>query len=424
MKKIALFILSILLFAACNKNPDTPGQNFGFVITEQEIDYGATEVEIKFYSAKEWTAKSNGKWAALKVTSGSGSKTEQSLKVVVAENDGDEKRKAVIILTDGDESSMFNLYQRPKNPTKVTLLYWNIQDGMWADQANNYSKFIEWVKKYDPDICVWNEAASLYKTGTYTGMSWRTGQFPDGWLPIANKYGHNCVGISYITPPNKNVGYDHFPQVITTRNTPVVKVEDFIGSTAAKTDTVITRRGAWQTVEIAGHTVNFITLHLWPFNYHPNEGSTSTSNLTIGSNYRRAELMYMFQRSILTHPNAKDEYWICLGDFNSRSRMDQWYYNYSGDNLNWFIPHDYIAEATPLIDVVGTFNEGKFCSSTAGSTRIDFVYATPRLMKAVTAAYVPIDDFAVQTPKKCTFDNGTLYDPSDHRPILVTFEIR
>lgn len=34
----------------------------------------------------------------------------------------------------------------------LRILYWNIQDGMWADQANNYDNFVAWVQEYDPDI--------------------------------------------------------------------------------------------------------------------------------------------------------------------------------------------------------------------------------------------------------------------------------
>ena len=45
--------------------------------------------------------------------------------------------------------------QRQADETNLRLLYWNIQNGMWSDQANNYNNFVAWVKKYDPDICVW-----------------------------------------------------------------------------------------------------------------------------------------------------------------------------------------------------------------------------------------------------------------------------
>ncbi len=37
----------------------------------------------------------------------------------------------------------------------LKILYWNIQNGMWSDQGNNYDNFVDFVKSEDPDICVW-----------------------------------------------------------------------------------------------------------------------------------------------------------------------------------------------------------------------------------------------------------------------------
>ena len=34
------------------------------------------------------------------------------------------------------------------------LLYWNIQDGMWDGQTDNFNRFVAWVQKQAPDICV------------------------------------------------------------------------------------------------------------------------------------------------------------------------------------------------------------------------------------------------------------------------------
>ena len=52
----------------------------------------------------------------------------------------------------------------------LKILYWNIQNGMWSDQGNNYDNFVAWVKKYEPDICVWCEGRSNFATGTATSM--------------------------------------------------------------------------------------------------------------------------------------------------------------------------------------------------------------------------------------------------------------
>ena len=43
--------------------------------------------------------------------------------------------------------------KRPKNDT-LRLLYWNIQNGMWDGQEDNYDRFVGWVKAQNPDVCV------------------------------------------------------------------------------------------------------------------------------------------------------------------------------------------------------------------------------------------------------------------------------
>ena len=61
--------------------------------------------------------------------------------------------------------------KNPKNPkNNMRLLYWNIQNGMWSGQGDNYDKFVEWVRAYDPDVCVWCEAHWPPVTATNTGM--------------------------------------------------------------------------------------------------------------------------------------------------------------------------------------------------------------------------------------------------------------
>src|SRR5574344_2468913 len=50
----------------------------------------------------------------------------------------------------------------PKPATQVRLVYWNIQNGMWDGEADNYDSFVTWVKGKNPDICVWCEAVPTY----------------------------------------------------------------------------------------------------------------------------------------------------------------------------------------------------------------------------------------------------------------------
>ena len=48
----------------------------------------------------------------------------------------------------------------------LRILYWNIQNGMWDGQTDNYQRFVDWVSVQNPDVCVWCESVTLYITNT------------------------------------------------------------------------------------------------------------------------------------------------------------------------------------------------------------------------------------------------------------------
>ena len=92
---------------------------------------------------------------------------------------------------------------------ELKLLYWNIQNGMWSDQGNNYDNFVAWVKKYDPDICVWCEAETLYKDGTDTYISSSSQRYlPSHWTELAARYGHSNYN---------GARRDDYPQAVTSK---------------------------------------------------------------------------------------------------------------------------------------------------------------------------------------------------------------
>ena len=100
--------------------------------------------------------------------------------------------------------------KNPKNPkNNMRLLYWNIQNGMWSGQGDNYDKFVEWVRAYDPDVCVWCEAQSIYKTGTADKMDVADRYLVGNWGELAARYGHKYWYVG---------GHrDNYPQVITSK---------------------------------------------------------------------------------------------------------------------------------------------------------------------------------------------------------------
>ena len=55
-----------------------------------------------------------------------------------------------------------------KKAHEMRLLYWNIQNGMWDGQTDDYQRFTDWVSRQQPDVCVWCEAQKNYKTNSGT----------------------------------------------------------------------------------------------------------------------------------------------------------------------------------------------------------------------------------------------------------------
>ena len=63
------------------------------------------------------------------------------------------------------------------------------------------------------------------------------------------------------------------------------------------------------------------------------------------------EIEYICKHTIGTSTNATNEYWMMMGDFNSRNRTDNAIYRYPEDSPK-FLTQDYIAQETPYVDVI------------------------------------------------------------------------
>lgn len=287
------------------------------------------------------------------------------------------------------------------------LVYWNIQNGMWDGQEDNYDRFVEWVSGYDPDICVWCEAQSIYYTNTADDMQPEERYLVDGWEELAARYGHKYVYVG---------GHrDNYPQVITSKR-PIGNVERIVGS---EPDSVVTHGAGWATVDVAGRQLNIVTLHTWPqkWGYRVADKEASKA-LNEGDHYRRMEIEYVCSHTVLTHENASDELWVMLGDHNARSRRDNAFYRYPDDDTR-FLVHDYILGCTPYMDVISEKHPGEFCTTMHGQSRIDFIYATPALYDKVVDAHVCHDYYA--EPVRDPQELSNFWHPSDHRPIIVDF---
>ena len=297
----------------------------------------------------------------------------------------------------------------------VRLVYWNIQNGMWDGQTDDYQRFTDWVKARKPDICVWCEAQPIYKTGTYTKLDdideWRADSLMTVlWKRLGKRYGHKYVYIG---------GHrDNFPQVVTSRF-PLETMARITGNA----DTLVAHGAGWFRAKIAGKPVNIVTLHTWPHSYGYNISKDDRNRSTEaheGDKFRRVEMEYICRHTIGSAPGAEGEYWMMMGDFNSRSRVDNWVLRYADDDTRLLV-HDYIHECTPYIDVINAREPMSYYSSTGGHARIDYLYCTKPLADTVVEAHIHTDDYTRPVKSKVV---TSFYEPSDHRPIIADFDLR
>lgn len=288
----------------------------------------------------------------------------------------------------------------------LKILYWNIQNGMWSDQGHNYDNFVEFVKSESPDICVWCEAESRYRTDTCDKMAGcEEAYLPWNWDLLARRYGHQ-----YVLVCGKR---DTFPQVITSKY-PIRIVKRVNGN---EDDIVVVHGSGWAQVEVGGRTLNIVTLHTWPFSYgYLAEDKAASTKAQEGDLFRAREMEYICSQTAGSVPDAASQYWMMLGDFNAKSRIDNYEYHMEEDDKA-FLVHDYVREHTPYIDVVERLHPGSFQKSTFSGKRIDFVYMTEPLFRKVRSAEIIHDGFATSSrdPRKL---HG-FCNPSDHYPIII-----
>ena len=313
------------------------------------------------------------------------------------------KRTLIIILA---AVMMFSCKAESK---PLRLLYWNIQNGMWDGQDDNYDRFVDFVKAQDPDICVWCEAQSIWKTGEHEKMAEEDRYLVEHWGELAARYGHKYWGIG---------GHrDNYPQVITSKY-PINYIDRILGE---EPDLIVAHGAGWATVEVDGKTINIVTVHTWPHSHAYKAPDKEASKAERGGDkYRAMEIQYICEHTIGTVPEAKDQYWMMLGDFNSVSRVDNEKYGYDDDDPRLLV-HDYVRNNTPYLDVIKEKYPDEFKPSIGSKgRRIDYVYCTRPLYDRITFADIIWDDYT--TPVKDTV--SIFWRPSDHLPIMVDFDLK
>ena len=328
------------------------------------------------------------------------------------------------------------------------LISWNIQDGMWSDQANNYDNFVEFLKTTDPDVCVFCEAKTTHLE------SGQEAYLPANWDKVAARYGHEYVYLAQ--------DQDNSPQVITSKH-PIRNMKRIAGSQ----DTVVGHGAGWVQIDMDGKTYNIVCMHAMPFAMgaggmgggrpsgmsRPQGGAPQAGAAPQGGNrpsggsgsmgggrpqggmgsgrgmgfggpgggggsdeFRKKEVEYVCNQTILTREHPENELWLMMGDFNSISSLDNDHYKLSADSSIYCV-HDYIRNKTPYIDVIANKHPGEFIQSSQNGRRIDFIYATEPVIKQIKSAEILNSGYTEQHRAS----GASYWIPSDHRPILIEF---
>ena len=312
------------------------------------------------------------------------------------------------IYIDSIEAVQIDEWERKS--TTLRVLLWNIQNGMWADQHNNYDNFVAWVKKWDPDICIWCESESIYKDMTNSTSS--TKYLPDGWPELCKRYGHSYSMVG----GNR----DNYPQTVTSKYP--ISVVQRITDTNEKNKPVSHGAGHFQ-ISVNGKKINIVTLHMWPQSYGYGVATADRENSTAngeGDKYRAFEMQYIVDQTVKNTKYSGEKYWILGGDTNARSRLDNWFYSYD-TNSTKLMTHDILLNQTNLKDIIGCRYPGSFMSSTYGDARIDILYTSPEMYKLVDNAMMIIDEWLSNGKKSPYY--SSFYEVSDHRPLIVDFDL-
>ena len=284
----------------------------------------------------------------------------------------------------------------------LRVMFWNIQYGMWADQKYKYDNFVACVSKYNPDVCVWCEAESYYdinenttyrgEKGPSTGVGSLKGGDLTGWKALAARYGHENVNVSDNTNTN-------FPQIITSRY-PITRVSAISGTGGHPA-------GLFKIN--CGEDIYILSVHLTP-------GLTDSAKDT----QRLNEIKYLCQ--YITP--YQDGNFLMMGDFNTVSPYDKWYYDghkYNNMTSNPYQALEYLHGNTKLMDVIHESYPDSFLSSVREETqRIDYMLASPSMMAKLKTADLIIDKW-VKLEIYPTTKLDYMCQPSDHRPIIADY---
>ena len=304
------------------------------------------------------------------------------------------------------------MYEWEKKEGTLRVMQWNILYGMWQDQHNNYDNFVKWVKKYDPDICIWCESETISADQSTSAATNK--YLPNGWSVLCGRYGHAYAAVGG--------DHDNFPQTVTSKY-PIKTVKRFT-ETDVPGKPISHGAGHFQ-IEVEGKKINIVAMHLWPQTYGYGVTGTAAQEESIakgeGHYFREFEMQYLIDQTVNNANYASEEYWIFGGDTNSRSPLDAWYNGHADDDLI-LLPHKLVRSKTNMKDTIGDYYpRDYFMTTTYASSRIDILYASPKMFDRIENSITLIDNWCY--PHWTDNVRGWQY-PSDHRPRVVDFMMK
>ena len=272
------------------------------------------------------------------------------------------------------------------------LLSWNIQDGMWCDQFDDYVNFVAYINEINPDVFCIQEAASHWDIdGKNLSHYSRYLPYPDqknveskwdnpsGWVALAKRWGHEYV----VMGPYK----DNYPVVITSKY-PIEIIERLRGDE----NTTVSHGALYAKVHFTDDiSVNLVNLHLQP------------DNVANASNFRMNEINFYLSKTINSKEHYRDEHWLMMGDFNSNV----------GKNV------DVEVRKNSYYDLWAEMNS-------YNKSYIDFIYGTESMRKSLKSidflyGFAHMDKI-MYSPNGVAINNGVgVWKYSDHYPVLAEF---
>ena len=358
-----------------------------------------------------------------------------------------------------DNVEIRRIPEEPAVEKPLKVLMWNIQYGMWADQANNFDNFVAFIKKYDPDVCVFCEAKSYWSDGAASATSSSNYHLFKGnstttengnmlnaqWAALAKRWGHNYHACS---------NNSQFPQVITSK-LPITTIRRYPSGTKldvpGEPQVSLTRGAGHFQITAHGETINIVSTHLWPFKYRNNNDDSKSKRE--GYDIQRREMKAVMKETITQ--TDKGDNWLVMGDMNSVSPLDEDYLidvqygEYINYGDKWTLTHKQVLQSPDrpadsdyqgplnfgraMFDMIregeGSYytGPGRMITSTGGNVRYGMMYGSESMRKRVDANTLSIHDSWSLIKSTAQYDpdddEKQAKKPSDHLPILVEFDM-